>query len=155
MSRRSLYSEELAALILEQLAEGRSLRSICKAEGMPSEATVRAWALDDHEGFAARFQRANMIGIAGLKDEILEISDDGGRDTYRDENGLLRVDQEVVQRSKLRVESRRWLLSKLLPKEFGDRQQVEHTGTAGTTINIITGVPRNPGERLEAPTIDE
>ena len=90
---------------------------------------MRAWAIDNVEGFGPRFARANMLGVYRLKDDILEISDDGTGDRYVDSDGNTRVDGDVVQRSKLRVESRRWLLSKLLPKEFGDRLDVNHAVT--------------------------
>jgi hypothetical protein len=95
------------------------LRSIC-AEGSPAESTVRAWALDDIEGFAAQYTRAREIGYERLADEILEISDDGSNDTYQTDNGEA-TNHDVIARSRLRVDSRKWMLSKMLPKKYGDK----------------------------------
>jgi hypothetical protein len=58
----TLYTAELAERILRGLRRGRSLRAICKDDGIPSEGTVRTWATDDREGFAARYRQAREIG---------------------------------------------------------------------------------------------
>lgn len=84
-----------------------------------------------HAEFGEQYARARQIGYQLLADEILEISDDGANDTYVDEDGQLRTDQDVIARSKLRVDSRKWMLSKMLPKVYGEKLQTEHSGVLG------------------------
>ncbi len=126
--KHRLYTPEIAEEILERLADGESLASICSRDGMPSRGAVNHWVLNDHEGFASRYACAREAGLMTLADDILVISDDGRNDTYKDEDGKERTDQDVVQRSRLRVDSRKWILSKLMPKQYGDRVALEHSG---------------------------
>lgn len=126
--KHRLYSQEIAQEILERLSDGESLASICALEGMPSRGAVNHWVLTDHDGFASRYASAREAGLMTLADDILVISDDGSNDTYKDDAGNQRTDQDVVQRSRLRVDSRKWLLSKLLPKQYGDKVSLEHNG---------------------------
>lgn len=124
------YSEDLADQICTRLESGETLRAICRDEGMPTEAAVRNWALEDMEGFAARYARAREIGYMTMADEILEIADDGNNDWMErhgeDGSGWV-LNGEHVARTKLRIDTRKWMLSKVLPKIFGDR--VDHTMT--------------------------
>jgi len=127
--RPSAYTPDIAKRICAELADGVSLRAVCKADDMPSEATVRAWALDDVEGFSAHYTRARELGYERLADDILEISDDGSNDTYVDQDGNPRTDQDVIARSRLRVDSRKWMLAKMLPKRYGDKLDLSHSGS--------------------------
>lgn len=140
--RHRLYTPEIAEEILERLSDGESLASICDREGMPSRGAVNHWVLTDLDGFASRYARAREAGLMTLADDILVISDDGRNDTYRDTDGNDRVNQDVVQRSRLRVDSRKWILSKLLPKQYGDRLNLEHSGEVA--MNQV------PDEQLDA-----
>ena len=133
------YSAELAERILELLCEGRTLREICKGEGFPTEAAVRQWALNDHEGFAERYRRAREIGYHSMADEIVEIVDDATNDWMERENqrtGKIDVvpDHDHINRSRLRFQARQWLLSKALPKLYGDKIAV--TGPEGGALQI-------------------
>jgi hypothetical protein len=111
-----------------RLAKGETLRAICRDEGMPPESTVREWALDDRDGFAARYARARQLGAYAMADELLEITDDGRNDWIeregRDGKSEFFLNAEHVQRSRLRADTRKWLLSKVLPREFGDKQMI-------------------------------
>lgn len=137
--RTSTFTQEIASRICAELAEGKSLRAVCREDGMPSEATVRAWALDDVEGFAAHYTRAREIGYERLADEILEISDDGTNDTYQDDDGNVRTDQDVIARSRLRVDSRKWMLAKMLPKRYGEKLDLNHSGSIKTVTDMTDG----------------
>lgn len=123
MGRPSEYSPEIAARICDLLSEGRSVRSVCQVEDMPAPSTVFKW-LSKHPEFAEQYARAREASIESLADSILEISDDGENDTYVDDEGMVRTAHDVIQRSKLRVDSRKWLLSKLAPKKYGDKLDV-------------------------------
>jgi hypothetical protein len=126
--KHRLYTPEIAEEILERLEDGEPLTAICELEGMPSRGAVRQWVQVDHDGFAARYAQARARGIEHIADEILSISDDGTQDTKTTADGREITDYEVVARSRLRVDSRKWLLSKLLPKQYGDRLDLNHSG---------------------------
>lgn len=126
--KHRLYTPEVAESILERLADGEGLIAICRDEGMPSDGAVRHWVETDHDGFATKYTQARARGYERLADEILELSDDGTRDVRISQDGRETVDYEVVARSKLRVDSRKWLLSKLLPKTYGDKLDLNHSG---------------------------
>lgn len=76
--------------------------------------------MDDVEGFAAQYTRARAVGYERLAEEILDISDDGRNDTYMTESGEA-TNHDVIARSRLRVDSRKWMLSKMLPKVYGEK----------------------------------
>lgn len=125
--RPSDYSEDLAAAICAELAAGRSLRSVCDAASMPDKATVFRW-LAKHEAFRDQYARAKEESADALVEDMLAIADDGLNDTYTDEDGNERTMVDVIQRSKLRVEARKWIASKLKPKKYGDKVQQEVSG---------------------------
>jgi hypothetical protein len=143
--RPSLYSEELATRICERLAAGETLRAICRDDDMPSEPTVRRWALETESPFSAQYAKAREIGYQGLADEILEISDDGRNDTYLldEETGAKGVDHDVIARSRLRVDTRKWLLSKALPKVYGDKIAHVGGGDGDDPVRVITEIRRS------------
>lgn len=125
------YTEELAAHICTELAAGRSLRDVCKSDDMPAESTVRAWAVEDRNGFSAQYTKAREIGYQSMADELLEIADDGRNDWMErrgEEDAGWQANGEHIQRSRLRVDTRKWMLSKVLPKVYGDRQEINHSG---------------------------
>lgn len=138
MARPSKFTQALADEICSRIADGESLRSICLSEGMPDKVTVLRWLADDekHKEFCTQYVRAREAQADRLAEEILEIADDGTRDTYTDENGNERVNQEVVARSRLRVDARKWLASKMAPKKYGDKVQQEISGPDGGPITV-------------------
>lgn len=126
------FTREVADNILDGLAEGMTLREVCRQEGMPPESTVRLWVMDDRDGFAAQYARAREIGYQAMADELLEISDDG-RNDWVERDGEAVYNGDHVARSRLRVDTRKWLLSKALPKVYGDKVGVEHSGAVSIT----------------------
>jgi hypothetical protein len=121
--RPSSYDQVIAAEICRRTADGESLRSICKDANMPSEACVRRWALDDVQGFFAQYDMAIKLRAARWAEEVLEISDEPPAVT-----GEGKYDSAYVQHQRLRVDSRKWLLSKVLPKVYGDKIDVTSAG---------------------------
>ncbi|HEF4835470.1 TPA: terminase small subunit protein [Burkholderia vietnamiensis] len=121
----TIFTQELADTICEHLVSGLSLRQIEAIEGMPSKTTILRWLADDRfTSFRDQYARARDMQAEGMADEILEIADDGRNDWMeiqnRDgDNVGWRVNGEAVQRSRLRIDARKWLLSKLLPKKYG------------------------------------
>lgn len=108
--------------LCEFIAAGNSLNGFCREHGFVSAVTVGSW-IDhpDHPERAKQYARAREVRADKLVEEIMEISDDGRNDTYTDDNGNKKTDWDVVARSKLRVDSRKWFASKLAPKRYGDR----------------------------------
>lgn len=136
MARNSSFTQKIADEICGQIAEGRSLRAICGNEGMPDKATVLRWLADErYQSFRDQYARAREAQADALAEEILEIADDGKQDSYVDENGNTRTDQEVIGRSRLRVDARKWLASKLAPKKYGDK--IETTLKGGIAVQSV------------------
>lgn len=130
--RPSSYSEGLAERICHRLSEGESLLAICKGDDMPAESTVRGWVLDDREGFSAKYARSRDMGLDHHNDHILEIAD-----TATDA-ALARV----------KIDARKWYLSKLAPKKYGERIEHEHSGEVNLTMaeRLTAGMQRARGE---------
>lgn len=97
-------SEPIKARICIELAEGKSLRTICKAEDMPNADTVRLWLIEDAT-FAAHYTRAREEQADFYADEIIEISDT----------------EEDANKARVRIDARKWVAGKLRPKKYGDR----------------------------------
>jgi hypothetical protein len=136
--RPTLYTQELADEICARLINGESLRSICRDESKPDERRVREWSQDLKHPFSPQYVRARELGYLKMAEELLEISDDGTNDWMeregKDGSSHTVVDHEHIARSRLRVDTRKWLLSKALPKVFGDRVTTEVTGKDGGPI---------------------
>jgi hypothetical protein len=136
--RPSDFTPEIADRICAQLADGKSLRSICLAEEMPDKSTVFRW-LRTHDSFRDQYARAKEESADALADEMLDIADDGANDWMQNndpENVGWRQNGEAMQRSRLRVDTRKWIASKLKPKKYGEKVEakVEHSG--GVTVTM-------------------
>lgn len=149
--RPTKYTEEVAAEICSRLSNGETLRGICRDDHLPDEVTVRQWASQDYKGFYAQYARSRDIGLDAMADELMEISDNGTND-WMERNGAegnegYQLNGEHVQRSRLRVDTRKWYLSKLAPKRYGDRQQLEHTSPDGSMTKTVVILPaKNAGD---------
>lgn len=127
---------EIGDEICGLLAEGRSLREVCRNGKFPHEATVRGWALSNEE-FGTKYRAARELGYHSMLDEMLEIADDGSNDWMQRKIGDEMIDvenKEVINRSRLRVDTRKWTLAKALPKIYGDKIVQEHVGPDGGPI---------------------
>lgn len=123
--RPTAYTEAIAASICAAVAEGMSLRKVCAMEGMPALPTVFRWLADEQRAeFREQYARAREAQADLLAEQILEIADDGSNDSYTDDEGLTRIDHDVIARSRLRVDARKWLASKMAPKKYGDKLAV-------------------------------
>jgi hypothetical protein len=126
------FTPDIVAELCSRLSEGETLSQICRDEHMPSKSTVLDWVNDDKEGFADQYARARDRQLEHWADELLSISDDGRNDWMVRNGGDVAVNSEHIQRSKLRSDNRKWLLSKLKPGKYGDR--VEHVGAGGKDL---------------------
>lgn len=127
LGRPTDYTPQLATEICGEIALGYSLRTIAKTEGMPSVVTMFTW-LKKYPDFLKQYEIAKSEQADALAEEMLDIADDGTND-WIEKNGKKSLDVEHVQRSRLRVDTRKWIASKLKPKKYGDKQEVEHSGS--------------------------
>ncbi len=120
--RPSLYTEVLAAEICRRLAEGETLRSVCRDKAMPDKATILRWLADKKKAdFREQYVYAREMQADALFDEALEIADDASDDWTEDKDGKKTLDHENIQRSRLRVDTRKWAAGKMAPKKYGDK----------------------------------
>lgn len=126
------YTEELAETICIRLAEGDSLRTICRDEDMPDKSTVLRWVAR-HDRFRDQYAKAKLEGAEALAEEMFDIADDSSNDWMERLDGEgqsvgWQLNGDHVRRSQLRIDVRKWYLSKIMPKKYGDKQQLEHSG---------------------------
>jgi len=126
-----LYTPELADKILEELITGKTLRQVSRELGI-SEGAMRKWAKENREGFGDRYLAAREIGYHAMADEIIDIADDDSNDVNSDG----KINGEVLGRSRLKFDARRWLLSKALPKVYGDRLDVAAKVDGDFTVKV-------------------
>lgn len=109
--RPSSYSTELATRICSYIADGKSLRTICRADDMPSIEAVRLWLASNQE-FLAQYARAREESADVAAEEIIEIADNPDIDPNA---------------RRVMIDARKWIASKLKPKRYGDRLDVNST----------------------------
>lgn len=153
--RPSVYSNVIADIICTRLAAGESLRGICRDEALPDAATVFRWLASSDErygGFREQYARARDIQADALVDEILDISDDGTND-WMERKGAdgqslgWQLNGEHVQRSRLRVDSRKWFASKVAPKKYGDKITVG--GDAESPLAVVMEAGKTLDAKLD------
>lgn len=129
--RKSAYTPKIGEEICARIANGESLRAICKSPGMPDRVTVLRWALKEDHPFRNQYTQARDLQADSLADDIQDISDDGSNDWMERANKRgeieIVVDHENINRSRLRVDTRKWIASKLKPKKYGEKIQNEHS----------------------------
>src|SRR5947209_5175497 len=103
------YDPVLADEILERLADGDSLASICCDEEMPDERSVRRWARN-HGDFGAKYAVARRLGYEKRADKLLEIADDSSADWIDTDDGHRVLNGAHVNRARLMIDTRKWLL---------------------------------------------
>ncbi len=119
--RPSTFSEELTTVILTRVMAGESLRKVCDTEGMPARSTVHLW-LAAHSEFSDQYARACEIRAEHLFDEMFDIADNEKGDATRD---------------RLRVDTRKWALSKMNPKKYSDKTTLAGDPSAPIIIQQI------------------
>jgi len=122
MAKPTKMTAELVEELVAWVSEGNTLAAFCRKHEL-GRRTVYDWLEADPE-LTARFARARELGADAIADDILSIADDGSNDTYIDDEGNEKTDQDVIQRSRLRVDARLKLLAKWFPQRYGDKVQV-------------------------------
>lgn len=148
------YTQDMADQVCEHLMNGKSLRKIEAIAGMPNRLTILRW-LRENPSFQTQYAHAREEQAEALAEEILDISDDGANDTYVDDEGVERTNHDVIARSRLRVDSRKWIASKLKPKKYGESTQVKHADADGNKLDIVSVVQALDGQSNGLPKIHE
>lgn len=127
MARPSSFTQAQADLICERLAGGQSLRAICEEAGQPDQTTVYRW-LRDNEEFRKQYARAREDQAETLFDQMVTIADTPliGTKTVTKATGVEMTEGDMIEHRRLQVETRKWVLGKMAPKKYGDRQVIEH-----------------------------
>lgn len=129
--RPTTYTPELGVLICERISTMPfGIHKLCELyEDMPNPSTVFLW-LTKHSEFSDNYIKAREFQAEVLANECMDIADDC-RNDYMDalddeQKGMgYRQNGEHVNRSRLRIETRKFFASKLLPKRYGDHKQIE------------------------------
>lgn len=125
--RPTIFNQELADKICGRIAEGESLRRICKDKEMPVMSTILLWIIDgNHKAFSEQYAQARSVQAEKLFEELLEIADE----SFEAIVGNDKSDNARVQAKKLMIDARKWYLSKVLPKKFGDKLDLTSDGKA-------------------------
>lgn len=136
---RPKLTPELEEELLELLASGMTLNQVCEDKRFPTDSAIRKKVLAD-QAFGQKYVRARETGYLRMADELIEIVDDGRNDWMTIKKGGTEVEvvnREAVERSKLRFQARQWLLSKALPKVFGDKLDVNAKHEAGDSFRAL------------------
>ena len=133
--RPTKYNQEIADRICELISTtSKSMRTICNEVGINYISHLR-W-IREHEEYSTQYARAKDDQSDLLIEEMIEIADDSSGDSKVTDNGEV-INSEYVQRSKIRIDTRKWIASKLKPKKYGDK------------VDLTTD-----GEKINTPVID-
>lgn len=143
MGRPVEFNQEIADEICARLADGESLRRICLDERMPPRRTVFGWLFNPKlEHFKHQYTYAREMQAESFADEMNDIADDASNDymeTVDNETGAIlgyKLNGEHINRSRLRIDTRKWIASKLKPKKYGDKVEVEHSGGVEHKVSL-------------------
>jgi hypothetical protein len=128
--------ESIFSDICNRIEGGESLKAILRSDNTPSSQTFYKW-LDADKNKANQYARATELRTEAMLDEIIDISDNVGQDVITLPDGSEVVNHAVIARDKLRVDTRKWAMSKMNPKKYGDKVDIDHT-TKGDKIEQKT-----------------
>ncbi|MEI6580814.1 MAG: hypothetical protein WCO07_01435 [bacterium] len=115
--RPTKYTKELADRICSKLAEGISLRTICLGEDMPEKEAVFRW-IRTYPEFQLQYAHAKEESADAMSEEILDLSD-GAIAVIK--GGAEKKSSALAQAVRLQVDTRKWIMSKMKPKKYGDK----------------------------------
>lgn len=121
--RPTIYTENLATEILTRISMGESVRRISMDKDMPSQQCIYEWIFKDLNGFGEKYAQAKAECMELKGEEIEDIAD------------LVEPEAAKVAKARLQIDTKKWVMSKLAPKKYGDRQIQEHTG--GQKLEIV------------------
>ncbi|HFB0060978.1 TPA: hypothetical protein WNB90_001667 [Neisseria gonorrhoeae] len=119
LGRPTDYTKDMADKICEKIANGRSLRSICAEDGVPPMKTIYRW-LEANEEFRHQYARAREKQADYFAEEIIEIADSA------------EAESAAVSKAKLQIDARKWAASKIAPKKYGDKTELDVKSSDGS-----------------------
>ncbi len=152
MGRPEIWSQKLADRVCEKIAQGYSMRTVCAPEDMPSISTLFKWLREKPE-FSQQYARATEERTEAMAEDILDIADDGSNDLMTIQKGDMTYEienKEVTNRSRLRVDTRKWLMAKMKPKKYGDKLDLTTDGKA-LPQPIYGGVSKHNSDAKDIP----
>ncbi len=121
------YSEKekktLFNKICREISKGKSLRNVLKAKDMPAYETFYKW-IDGDESKSKQYTRATQNRADNIFEDILDIADKQASDVYLDKDGKEQINHNIIQRARLQVDARKWMLGKMRPKKYGDKLEL-------------------------------
>jgi hypothetical protein len=152
--RPSEFSQEIVTAICERMAEGETLRKICSDPEMPARNTVLRWVKND-DGFKKQYETARQACMDWYADEIVNIAWDTSSDTIEGKEGQPLCNHEWIARSRLKVDSLKFLMSKLHPTRYGEKLQLDPAPAEATLLKISwQHLPRGDEPRPKQITYD-
>jgi hypothetical protein len=162
MGRPSTFADEIFDQICDRLADGQTLSQICRDPQMPDRETVKRWTRND-DGRRRQYDMARQDGMDALADTIVDISWDTSNDTTTTERGTAVANHEWIARSRLKVDTIKFLMSKINPARYGDKlpeaiqarqieaeeQQAYAAASQITKIERIILEPVTPGDMVQ------
>ena len=136
--RPSTYNKDIAALICERVAtHAVGLERLCKMyDDMPDKTTVNLWRYK-HPEFSTCYAKAKLVQADLLAEEMMDIADDSSRDARLDSDGNELINSEFVARSRLKIDTRKFLATKLLPKQYGNHAAEDKSTSESLVEKLI------------------
>lgn len=106
--------------IKKRVISGESLRNILKGKEMPSPTTFYTWLSEDEKKLE-QYARITQIRADLIFEDMLNIADKTDKDVIVSSDGKEIINHNVINRDRLRIDTRKWILSKLHPKKYGDK----------------------------------
>lgn len=142
MGRPTIYTEELSAEICALLSQGMSLRSVCRRDEMPDLSVIFDW-IRRHKEFAQQYAQAKTESADALVEDMLDIADEAAN-IHGDGHDAARVNA-----ARLRVDTRKWSASKLKPKKYGEKVDLDVSGSMQMKHEITKVENKTDAELLE------
>lgn len=127
---QTIRTPALEDAVIEWVSSGKTLRSFCRLPGKPSRRTIDSWREVDPV-FDARFARAREDGHDELAEEALEIANTpkSGKIITQGPDGKKTVTEDMLGHRRLQIDTITKLLAKWNPKKYGEKVEVEHSGS--------------------------
>lgn len=119
LGRPTDYTKDMADKICEKISGGLSLRAICAESGMPARGTVYRWLIENAD-FQDQYTRARDKQADYFAEEIIEIADSA------------EAESAAVAKAKLQIDARKWAASKIAPKKYGDKREIDVKSSDGS-----------------------
>lgn len=135
------WCPEIAHELCERMANGETIDQMAKEPHMPDGRSIRRW-IEQHPDFGQDYARARVAQMHAWADQIVKLSDENVETDYKvsvdldsadlekiEENGVVifRYKRKYIDRAKLMIDTRKWLMARIAAEDFGEKQQVSVT----------------------------